>query len=106
MEGNFNLLYEEVPFLGRVEMRSVESDQVFEWDSRHFDEPGVRKKNAMAVVGDDDALVEHLQDGFHPAEPFRLFDVDGVSLRCRHGHSGKSDRVSLRRSSERNFNRR
>ena len=87
----------------RIELGGIESDQVLAGDPGHFDEPGVCKKNAMVVVGNDDAFVEHLQHGLHPAEPFRLFHVDGISFSRQHRVPRKREWRSFDLSSERNF---
>jgi len=50
-ERDVKLLFQRVPFLGRIEAGNVKPDQVLPQNGCHFDKPGVCKENAMAVVG-------------------------------------------------------
>jgi hypothetical protein len=75
-EGNVNLLPHKIQFLRGIEARRVKPNQVLPRNAGHVYKPGVRKENPMAVVGYDNSLVEHLQNGLHLREPFGLLGLD------------------------------
>ncbi len=78
-ERNVNLLPQKFHFLGGIEARRGKSDQVLPGNAGHIYKPGVRKENPMVVVGYNDSLVEHLQNGLHLGEPLRLLGLDRIS---------------------------
>src|SRR6266852_778322 len=64
-ECGIRLPAQKIPFLRGVELRRVKIDQFFPGNTGHFQKTRVRKKYLQALVGYDDAFVEHLQNSLH-----------------------------------------
>src|ERR1700739_1175381 len=74
-ERNTNLHGDKFPFLRRIEVRRVKTDQFLRRNANHFSKTGVRKDNARTVVRDDNAFVEHFQYGPHTGKPFGFLEL-------------------------------
>ncbi len=66
---------------GAIEFRRVPAKDIGACNSRHLFENGVDEKNMVAILRNQDALVERLENRFHLLEPFRFRDLHALCLR-------------------------
>src|SRR5215468_1464902 len=64
-ERALNLFGDKLPFLRRIEIRRVTTNQFLRRSANHFNKTGVCKENARTIISDDNPLVEHFQCGPH-----------------------------------------